>query len=237
MSLLRDYAAAIAQPTLPLHLQDGSGARFDEVVGPDGALRPAWKGMAAIAVELTPAELERIDIEITTLLADDGVTYGNPQAGAQPWRLDPMPLVVDAATWARLEVGLAQRAELLNAILADIYGEQRLLSEGIVPAAVVFGHAGFTRPVARTTGFDPHPLVLSSTDLGRDAAGEWHVLSDRVQAPSGLGYAMANRRVLSRVLPNCTSRRGCIAWSPTSPLCVPRSCRPRRSASRIRGSW
>ncbi|MET0784524.1 MAG: circularly permuted type 2 ATP-grasp protein [Leifsonia flava] len=208
MSLLRDYAAAIAQPTLPLHLQDGSGARFDEVVGPDGALRPAWKGMAAIAVELTPAELERIDIEITTLLADDGVTYGNPQAGAQPWRLDPMPLVVDAATWARLEVGLAQRAELLNAILADIYGEQRLLSEGIVPAAVVFGHAGFTRPVARTTGFDPHPLVLSSTDLGRDAAGEWHVLSDRVQAPSGLGYAMANRRVLSRVLPELYEQAG-----------------------------
>src|SRR6188474_3457412 len=102
MSLLRDYAAAIAQPTLPL---TGNGGRFDEVV----------------AVELTPLELGRIDGEITTLLADDGATYGNPD-GAHPWQLDPMPLVLDAATWARLEVGLAQRTELLNALLADIYG-------------------------------------------------------------------------------------------------------------------
>ena len=206
MSLLRDYAAALAQPTLPL--APGNGARFDEVVGPDGALRPAWKGMAAIAVDLTPAELQRIDGEITTLLADDGATYGDPEAGSQPWQLDPMPLVLDAVTWARLEVGLAQRAELLNALLADIYGEQRLLAEGVIPAAVVFGHAGYTRPIARARGFDPHPLILSSTDLGRDAAGEWRVLTDRVQAPSGLGYAMENRRVLSRVLPELYEEAG-----------------------------
>ena len=205
MSLLRDYAAAISQPTLPL---TGNGGRFDEVVGTDGALRPAWKGMAAIAVDLTSAELGRIDSEITTLLADDGATYGNPEAGSQPWQLDPMPLVLDAATWARLEVGLAQRTELLNALLADIYGEQRLLADGVIPAAVVFGHSGYTRPIVRARGFDPHPLILSSTDLGRDAAGEWRVLTDRVQAPSGLGYAMENRRVLSRVLPELYEEAG-----------------------------
>jgi uncharacterized circularly permuted ATP-grasp superfamily protein len=133
VSLLREYAASISQPTLPL---TGNGVRFDEVVGTDGALRPAWKGMASIAVELTPAELGRIDGEISTLLADDGATYGTPEAGSQPWRLDPMPLVLDAATWARLEVGLAQRTELLNALLADIYGEQRLLAEGVIPSAI-----------------------------------------------------------------------------------------------------
>jgi uncharacterized circularly permuted ATP-grasp superfamily protein/uncharacterized alpha-E superfamily protein len=205
-SLLRDYAAAIAQPTLPL--APGGAARFDEVVGADGALRPAWKGMAAIAVDLTAAEVSRIDGEITTLLADDGATYGSLDAGSQPWQLDPMPLVLDAATWARLEIGLAQRAELLNALLADLYGKQRLLAEGVIPAAVVFGHSGYTRPLARARGFDPHPLILSSTDLGRDAAGEWRVLSDRVQAPSGLGYAMENRRVLSRVLPDLYEEAG-----------------------------
>jgi uncharacterized circularly permuted ATP-grasp superfamily protein/uncharacterized alpha-E superfamily protein len=198
VSLLRDYAASIAQPTLPL--TDGAG-RFDEVVGPDGALRPAWKGMAAIAVDLTSIEVGRIDGEITTLLADDGATYGNPEAGSQPWQLDPMPLVLDAAGWARLEVGLAQRAELLNALLADIYGDQRLLADGVIPSAVIFGHAGYVRPIARTRGHDPNPLILASTDLGRDSAGEWRVLTDRVQAPSGLGYAMENRRILSRVLP------------------------------------
>lgn len=206
MSLLRDYAASIAQPTLPFAA--GPGARFDEVVGPDGALRPAWKGMAAIAVDLTSAELGRIDGEITTLLADDGATYGNPAAGSQPWQLDPMPLVLDAATWARLEVGLAQRTELLNALLADIYGEQRLLADGVIPAAVVFGHSGYIRPISRARGFDPNPLILSSTDLGRDVDGEWRVLTDRVQAPSGLGFAMENRRVLSRVLPELYEEAG-----------------------------
>lgn len=205
MSLLRDYAAAISQPTLPLA---GTGARFDEVVGPDGALRPAWKGLAAVAVELTGIEIGRIDDEIATLLADDGATYGNPEQGTQPWQLDPMPLVLDAATWARLEVGLAQRAELLNALLADLYGEQRLLSERIIPSAVVFGHSGYTRPIVRRRGHDPQPLILASTDLGRDAAGEWRVLTDRVQAPSGLGYAMENRRILSRVLPDLYEEAG-----------------------------
>lgn len=209
MSLLRDYAASLAQPTLPFGPGDGDPAvRFDEVVSPDGSLRPAWKGMAALTVDLTASDFERVDGEIVTLLADDGVTYGNPEAGSQPWQLDPMPLVLDAATWSRLEVGLAQRTELLNAVLADIYGDQRLLAEGLIPAAAIFAHAGYTRPIARATGFDPHPLILSGTDLGRDAAGDWRVLTDRVQAPSGLGYAMANRRVISRVIPELYDEAG-----------------------------
>ncbi|WP_375385061.1 circularly permuted type 2 ATP-grasp protein [uncultured Microbacterium sp.] len=209
MSLLRDYASSLAQPTLPFGPGEGDrGVRFDEVVAPDGTLRPAWKGMAALTVELTAGDFDRVDREITALLADDGVTYGSLEAGSQPWQLDPMPLVLDAATWGRLEVGLAQRAELLNALLADVYGDRRLLAEGLIPAAAIFGHAGYTRPIARTTGFDPHPLILSGTDVGRDAAGEWRVLADRVQAPSGLGYAMANRRVISRVIPELYDEAG-----------------------------
>nr|WP_208382453.1 circularly permuted type 2 ATP-grasp protein [Microbacterium ulmi] len=178
-----------------------SVTRYDEVVAPDGALRPAWKAMASVALALTPEELHRVEGEITRFLADDGVTYVTPGAGPQPWQLDPVPLVIDAATWARLEVGLAQRAELLNALMVDLYGAQSLLSSGVVPAASVFGHAGFARPVARTSAFDRQPLLLSGTDLGRDADGEWRVLADRVQAPSGLGFAMQNRRVISQVLP------------------------------------
>lgn len=209
MSLLRDYAASLAAPTLPLAPPDaGYIAPYDEVVGPDGAFRPSWKGMAALAVDLTPDQLRRVSDEIAVLLADDGVTYGNPKAGPQPWRLDPMPLVLDAATWARLDVGLAQRAELLGALDLDLYGDQRMLAEGVIPAAAVFAHAGYVRPIARASGFDPHPLVLSSADLGRDAAGDWHVLADRVQAPSGLGYALENRRVISRVLPELFQEAG-----------------------------
>lgn len=205
MSVLRDYAAAVSQPTLPLaSLPHGPAdlSRYDEVVDADGGLRPAWQSLAGLALALTPAELSRVEGEITRFLADDGVTYVRPDTGAQPWQLDPVPLVVDAAGWARLETGLAQRAELLNAVLADLYGPQTLLASGIVPAAAVLGHAGFLRPVARDAGAERHPLLLSGTDLGRDGDGEWRVLADRVQAPSGLGFAMENRRVISQVLPD-----------------------------------
>ncbi|MFT4287142.1 circularly permuted type 2 ATP-grasp protein [Nocardioides sp.] len=204
MTLLRDYAALLTQPTLG----PGEQTRFDEVLGADGSLRPAWKGMAEVAVSLTPADLRRVDGDIVRFLTDDGVTYARPGEGVGPWRLDPMPLVVDAAQWQPLEVGLAQRAELLNAVLVDLYGEQRLLAEGIVPAPVVFGHAGFSRVVARLSSPDPRPLVLAATDLGRAADGEWQVIGDRAQAPSGIGYAMENRRVISRVMPELYREAG-----------------------------
>lgn len=203
MSVLRDYAMAVSQPTLPFGVSaDGPATRYDEVVDAEGALRPAWKTIASLALALNPQELDRVDEEIIRFLADDGVSYMRPGTGAQPWQLDPMPLVIDAAGWARLDVGLAQRAELLNAILVDLYGRQTLLRKNIIPSAIVLGHAGFARPVARASAQDPNPLILSATDLGRDADGEWHVLADRTQAPSGLGFAAENRRVISQVLPD-----------------------------------
>ncbi|WP_448655498.1 circularly permuted type 2 ATP-grasp protein [Microbacterium lacticum] len=201
MSVLRDYAATVSQPTLPL-AGAGEPARYDEVVETDGSFRPGWKALAAHALALSADDLHRVDGEIVRFLADDGVSYARPDAGAQPWQLDPVPLVLDAAAWAPLEVALAQRAELLNAILVDLYGERRLLREGIVPAAVVVGHSGYLRPLARRSAVDPQPLLLSAVDLGRDADGEWHALADRVQAPSGLGFAAENRRVISQVMPD-----------------------------------
>lgn len=194
MTVLREYADALG-------LLDATDQRYDEVIGPDGTLRPAWKPMAETAVSITPATLSRIGHDVERFLADDGVTYLRPGAKPEPWRLDPVPLVIDPAQWRILEVGLAQRAELLNAILVDLYGPQRLLRDGIVPAAVIFGHHGFHRVAARASNHDPRPLVLAATDLGRTPDGEWRVLADRTQAPSGIGYAMENRRVISRVLP------------------------------------
>ncbi|MBS44580.1 MAG: hypothetical protein CMH83_15735 [Nocardioides sp.] len=209
MTVIRDYAAGLNQPTL-----GGDPHRYDEVVGRDGSLRAPWKGLAERAVRLTPGDLARADDDIVRALADDGVTYGRPGRRPGPWRLDPVPLILDAASWGQLEIGLAQRAELLNAVLADLYGERRLLAEGLVPPAVVMGHAGYARVVARPSFHEPHPLVLSATDLGRDAHGEWRVLADRTQAPSGLGYAMENRRVLSRVLPQLYRESGLHRMAP-----------------------
>ncbi len=111
MTVLQDYSASVTQPTLT-----GGPARYDEVVAPDGGLRAAWKGLAESAIRLTDADLVRVSGDIERFLADDGVTYTPPEESSGPWRLDPLPLVLDADEWATLEIGLAQRTELLNAI-------------------------------------------------------------------------------------------------------------------------
>jgi uncharacterized circularly permuted ATP-grasp superfamily protein/uncharacterized alpha-E superfamily protein len=209
VTALRDYSAAVTQPTL-----GGEAVPYDEVVAPDGGLRPGWRMLAEGAIQLTEADLRRVSGDIERFLANDGVTYTVPEHDPGPWRLDPVPLVLDAAEWAPLEVGLAQRAELLNAILVDLYGPQRLLSSGVLPPAVVFAHEGFLRVSARASAGDPHPLLLSAADLGRNAAGEWRVLADRAQAPSGIGYAMENRRVISRVMPELYRQAGLHRMAP-----------------------
>ncbi|KAA1398067.1 circularly permuted type 2 ATP-grasp protein [Aeromicrobium ginsengisoli] len=209
MTALRDYSAAVTQPTLT-----GDPARYDEVVGPDGSLRAGWKLLAETAVALTDADLRRVGRDIERFLANDGVTYTPPEDQPGPWRLDPIPLIIDAAEWAQLEIGLAQRTELLNAILVDLYGPQRLLSSGVLPPAVVFGHEGFLRVAARASAADPQPLLLAAADLGRNAAGEWQVIADRAQAPSGIGFAMENRRVISRVMPEMYRQAGLHRMAP-----------------------
>jgi uncharacterized circularly permuted ATP-grasp superfamily protein/uncharacterized alpha-E superfamily protein len=196
MTVLRDYAASVMQPSL-----GQSAALYDEVASPDGTLRAAWKRLAAEAVDLTLPELNRVGREITRLLGDEAVVYTPPGGEQRSWRLDPVPLVIAADEWATLEKGLAQRAELLNAIQLDLYGPQELLARGTLPPSIVFGHSGFLRVVARTRVDHQRQLVITGTDLGRTPAGEWQVLADRAQAPSGIGFAMENRRVLSRVLP------------------------------------
>ena len=202
MTALRDYAGRVAQPELSGPTGPSGPGRWDEVIAPDGALRAPWKSLADVAVGLTETDLGRVGADIARLLADDGVTYVRPGGrGEVPWRLDPLPLVLDAGDWAALETGLAQRAELLNAVLVDLYGEQSLLAAGVVPPEAVFSHPGYLRPLARPTGGDPRPLLVTGTDLVRGTDGSWTVLGDRAQAPSGIGFAMENRRVVSRVLP------------------------------------
>lgn len=210
MTALGDYAAAVNQPALTGDVS----TRYDEVIAPDGSLRPAWASMAQSAVQLTESELRRVEGDIERFLSNDGVTYTPPDRSPEPWRLDPVPLVLGAEEWAPLEMGLAQRTELLNAILVDLYGPQTLLSSGVLPPAIVLGHSGFLRVAARASAHDPQPLLIAAADLGRTAAGEWQVLADRAQAPSGIGFAMENRRVISRVMPELYRRAGLHRMAP-----------------------
>jgi uncharacterized circularly permuted ATP-grasp superfamily protein len=125
-----------------------------------------------------------------------------PLTEARPWRLDPLPLILDDREWSSLEAGVVQRAELLDAILADLYGARRLLAGQAIPPAAVLDHDEYLRPVVGVEALAGQRLVMTAADLGRDATGQWKVISDRTQAPSGAGFAMQNRRVVSRVLPD-----------------------------------
>lgn len=139
--------------------------------------------------------------DVRRLVLDDGVTYVGTGTGApQPWLLDPVPLFLDGEQWRRLEAGLDQRARLLDALLADLHGERRMLRDGLVPAELVIGHAEYLPAAEGIRLSGPHQLPLVATDLTRAPDGSWLVLSDRTQAPSGMGYAMANRRIVSRAL-------------------------------------
>ena len=213
MTALRQYAADLAQPVLEGSGPDGSGLdssglRFDEVVAADGRLRDPWRHLAAEGIDLSTRELRRVDREIRRFLTDDAVTVTPPGGATRPWRLDPVPLVIEADDWSVLEKGLTQRAEVLEAALGDLYGERTLLRDGVVPPAAVFAHPGFVRALSRPSMRGAHHLPLAAFDLARAPDGQWRVLGDRTQAPSGIGFAMENRRVLSRVLPRAYRTAG-----------------------------
>ncbi len=136
--------------------------------------------------------------ELDRLVQDEGIHYGGELRLA--WMIDPLPLVIGADEWDALEAGLKQRARLLGLVLRDLYGEQRLLSSGALPAEIVWGHHGFLHRASGIEAPSHAWLPLAAADLGRDAGGAWTVLADRTDAPSGMGYAMANRRLTSRVM-------------------------------------
>lgn len=174
----------------------------DEMVDADGVVRAHWAGVAA-ALASGP-DLGRRCAEADRLLAEDGVTYHvttGADAGPRPWITDPVPLVLPADEWADVERGVAQRALVLDRILEDLYGERALIRRGVLPPEVVFAHPGFLHQCDGIRLPGAHQLFLAAADLARDADGHHVVLSDRTQAPSGAGYALENRVVVSRVLP------------------------------------
>jgi uncharacterized circularly permuted ATP-grasp superfamily protein/uncharacterized alpha-E superfamily protein len=184
---------------------------YDELFDAAGVPRPAWEKPVAMFSRLGSAELRRRWEQARQLLHEHGVSYdayGDPDGVARPWNLSPIPIVLGSVEWQNVSKGLAQRARLLAAILADLYGPQRLLLEGDLPPEIVFAHSAFLRPCAGITPPGGRYLPLYAADLGRRADGEFVVLADRTRAPSGAGYALENRIVLSRTLPDVFRESG-----------------------------
>jgi len=175
----------------------------DELVGADGFHRGAWPGFLDALARLDESDIMARFVSAERHIRDAGISYriyGDQREHA--WPLGSLPLVVEAAEWRSLARGIEQRAELMEAILADCYGPGRLAAEGLLPAAVVAGSPEFLRPLHGVAPPGGRYLKLYAADIGRGPDGRWQVLADRTQAPSGLGFALENRMVLARTFPD-----------------------------------
>ncbi|HWK47272.1 MAG TPA: circularly permuted type 2 ATP-grasp protein [Stellaceae bacterium] len=177
---------------------------YNELGSSTGALHPHWQPFFASSEIATPGLLDERWRGAERMIRENGVTYNvyaDPRGLDRPWPLDPIPMIVPATEWQALEKGLVQRARLLDAILTDVYGAQILLREGVMPPGLVFGNPNYLRPCHGITPAGGRHLRLYAADLARLPDGSWRVLSDRTQAPSGSGYALENRMVVARSLP------------------------------------
>jgi len=178
---------------------------FDEMQAPLGLVRPHWQPLVQGLERLGIEALRERSENARQLLREHGVTYNvhaDGQSAARTWELDMLPLVIDAQEWAELETGLVQRTRLLNLVLADIYGPQQLFKDGLLPPAMLHANPGFLRSCHGIRPPRDLFLTMHAVDLTRAPNGRWWVMSDRTQAPSGVGYALENRAILSRMLPD-----------------------------------
>jgi uncharacterized circularly permuted ATP-grasp superfamily protein/uncharacterized alpha-E superfamily protein len=186
--------------------------RYDELLDEHGTVRAHWRTLVEGLTAGKAHDTARRALELTRrLIVENGVAYNvysDPQGADRPWVLDPLPLILSQDEWRKIERGVAQRAGVLEALLADLYGPQRLLAEGLVPPELPFGHPNFLWPCHGLVPRGASWLHVYAADLARALDGRWWLLADRTQAPSGAGYALENRDIVEQVLPEAIRDMG-----------------------------
>ena len=196
--------ASKAKPEGLLSRYQRAAGAFDELLAADGEIFPHYAKLMGELEQFGAAELSRRTDACQRFVREHGITYnvyGDPRGMERPWQLDPVPFVIAPEEWQKLETGLIQRATLLNKILADCYGAQDLIRSRWLSPALVFGQPDFLRPCHGIRVPGDTFLHFYAADLSRSPDGRWWVVSDRTQIPTGAGYALANRLVTSRILP------------------------------------
>lgn len=185
---------------------------FDELRGavsnvqsPPTGLLSHWQGLDRSLGRLGADGFQRRWEQAGQMLRENGIAYGSPGQAprkSRPWIPDPLPILIPAKEWDEITAAIEQRAHLLSEILADLLGPQRLLRDGLLPPDVVFRHPQFRRSLWSDQPRRQSLLHLYAADIARDPAGKWWVIGDRTEAPSGLGFALENRLLVSRMLPD-----------------------------------
>jgi uncharacterized circularly permuted ATP-grasp superfamily protein/uncharacterized alpha-E superfamily protein len=224
--LLARYRTARAQQTLFAVRGERAGTGYDEFIDAAGNVRPAWQELAECVGERGRGGLDQLRSIVRGLVDNDGITYiqvdqhgdavtnGDGTAEPGPWHLDALPLLLSSADWDTLETGLVQRSRLLDAVLTDLYGPRHAVTSGVLPPQLLFTHPGYVRAACGIEVPGRHQLFLHGCDISRAADGTFRVNADWTQAPSGAGYALADRRVVAHAIPDLYER---IGPRPTSP--------------------
>ena len=190
--------------------QSGAGTvwanRFSASASTDEShgVRSHWADFFSTLGELGPDALDAHAERLSRALRDDDVTFADHDdlgGPARPWALNLFPFIISAADWAEIEAGVKQRARLAELMMADAYGPQRLLREGLLPSALVTGHPGWLRPLQGLRPPGGLWLPIIAFDLAHDPEGRWWVVSQRTQSPAGLGYLLENRVIVSGQFP------------------------------------
>jgi uncharacterized circularly permuted ATP-grasp superfamily protein/uncharacterized alpha-E superfamily protein len=174
----------------------------DELVDPQGRMRPVWAPLIAHLDSLGKDRIQRDVARGEQYLRDAGVffrAYGASSATERDWPFSPLPILLPDAEWAQIAEGLAERADLLETVVADLYGANRLVADGHLPAALIAENPEWLRPLVGIPPRSGHFLHFLAFEIGRGPDGRWWVLGDRTQAPSGAGFALENRVAASRV--------------------------------------
>ncbi|WP_299800707.1 circularly permuted type 2 ATP-grasp protein [uncultured Maribacter sp.] len=175
----------------------------DEMYSLNNGMKPYWSKLLTEFDTLGVTGLTARQKDIDWLLSENGVTYNvynDPKGMHRPWNLNVVPFMLHQDEWTKVEAGLKQRAELLNLVLKDVYGERKLIKNGIVPYEVIYGHRGFLRQCSGMELKLEQYLSIYAADLCRGTDGRLWVVNDRTEAPSGMGYALENRSTTSRIL-------------------------------------
>ncbi|WP_317451359.1 circularly permuted type 2 ATP-grasp protein [Gordonia jinghuaiqii] len=183
---------------------DAPPVHYDELLDSTGAVRPAWEDLARIYALRGSDRLRESAARLAASVSDDGVVYNEFDGSStvtRDWDVDAVPLVVDGVEWAALEKAITQRSMLLDLLLRDLYRDQKTITSGLVAPEMVFGHPGYIRKAARLEVAGPHALFLHAVDVSRLAGGGFVAYGDRTQAPSGVGYAIVGRRLMSKTFP------------------------------------
>ncbi|MES1167874.1 MAG: circularly permuted type 2 ATP-grasp protein, partial [Oleiharenicola lentus] len=192
-----------------LHGYAPKGSRFDECVDAAGHLRPAWQQFFSLLNGPPAAALQAASEASHRAIIEQDVSmnvYRGERAGSQLWPMDVLPLLIGAGEWTTLARGLRQRAHLFNEMLLDLYGEQKLLRGGLMPAALAMHNPHFLRPCVGLGRGSPTFLHTLAVDVARSSDGRWWVIEDRLDAPSGLGYSLQNRIITRQALPDVFHR-------------------------------